>query len=337
MTELYGSDGRAISNVSGMPGDGNALQQQASNMMCQNRPGIGKMLSKLAQGNMGGALQPQFDNSANHQNQPASLAVPELYGTVELRAGMGLDVKVPPNTDTYSLFQPTVQRHGRIAWQNGRPTWTDLDYRNMSTIYGDIDRTSGNIVFNVSCPTNTRNGNRLDTIVVKHGQNSDGSIQAEMVSSYPYGSFQTTPRAMYSGGIQMVQEVQQPVNQFQPQPQQNADAIGSVMPGTPMNNGGDGPQYGQMNGSADQASVIAAQQRQIQQLQQEKQNLQDQKGHPIRDAVLGLGMMGLQAGMQYMNRGGYGGYYRNGYGNYGRGIPFVNGGGIPFINNRRRR
>jgi|GEM_PF-5205121 len=347
MTELYGSDGRAISNVSGTQSDSTALQDQANSMMRQNRPGIGQMLSKLARGNapVGGYQQGKFDNSANQaqpESQPTSLAVPELYGTVELRAGMGPGLQVPPGVEPYDLFDATVKRHGRIGWQGGRPTWTDLDYRNMSTIYGDVDPRTQNLVFNIDCPTRN-NGKRRDTIVVKHGMNSDGSIQAEMVSSYPFGGFSNMPRAMYSGGIQMVQEVQQPVNQFQPQAQQN-DSIGSVMPGTPMNNpgmeqaanNGNFRQDGQMNGSGDQASVIAAQQKQIQELQQQNQNLKDTKGHPVRDAVLGLGMVGLQAGMQYMNnRGRYGGYGNYGYGGYGRGIPFVNGGRIPFINNRR--
>lgn len=346
MTELCGSDGRAITNQ-GYQSDANGLQQQASNMMCQNRPGLGQMLNRMAKPAMGGALTPQMDygsapSSAAQDN--SSLAVPPIYGNVELRAGIGINgMQVPSGVDAYSMFNATVQRHGRISWQGGRPLWTDLDYRNTSAIYGEVEPGTNNIKFNIECPANSQLGRRRDSILIKHGQNSDGSIQAEMVSSYPYSSFRTMPKAIYSGGISM-QEVQQPQQQQMPQ-QANNDSIGGAMPGTPMNYGGMEQtamqgNYGQNN--QDQSAVIAAQQRQIEQLQQQNQQIKDQKGHPIRDGLLMMGAMGLgtamQMGRQYMNGGGYYSGYRGSYygGGYNR-LPFVNGGNIPFLGNRRRR
>ncbi len=347
MTEIYGSDGRAITNnQNGNQPEAGALQAQANNIMCQKRPGLGEMLTRMAQARpaAGVAQQGRMDYS---QGTPAngSLAVPELYGTVEFTAGLGSGgVQVPSNTDAYSLFQPTVQRHGDISWQNGRPVWKDRDYRNMPAIYGEVEQGTNNLKFNIDVPTNTANGMRRDTITVKHGQNSDGSIQAEMVSTYPYGRFQTAPRAMYSGVIQMVREVQ-PQMQTQSPQQQNANDIGSVMPGTPVYSGGMDQSQGSMTGNmrtetnmgngGDPQAVIAAQQRQIQELQQQNQQMQNNKEHPIRDGLLGLGMVGvgaaLQFGKQYMyGRGMSGGYYN-------RGIPFVNGGSVPFFNNRRNR
>lgn len=342
MTEFYTPDGKAITNQNGnQPADSGRLQAEASDRMMQNRPGVGQMLSRLSkiQPVTGTAMQGIMDNSAVPQAN-APMAQPDIAGTVEFKAGMGAGLQVPANTDAYSLFQPTVLRHGKIDWQNGRPIWKDLDYRNMAPIYGEINPTTRDLQFRIDCPTNSSNGMRRDTITVKHTPNSDGSIQAEMVSTYPYGHFQTAPRANYSGGIQMVREVQPTVPQFQPQ-QQNSDAIGSVMPGTPMNGGMDPSTMAgnmrtetSMNNGGDQASVIAAQQKQIQELQQQNQAMKNDKGHPIRDvAIMGLGAA-LQAGSRYLNRGGYG---YGGYGNYGRGIPFVNGGGIPFINNNRNR
>lgn len=342
MTELQGSDGRAITNTnSGYQSDANGLQQQASNMMCQNRPGLGQMLNRMAKPAMGGALTPQMDNSQNYNRQTASdnssLAVPPIYGNVELRVGLS---QVPAIDNAYGPFHPTVQRHGRISWQSGRPLWTDLDYRNTSTIYGEVEPGTKNIKFNIECPAENELGRRRETIIIKHGQNTDGSIQAEMVSSYPYAS-RTMPKGMYSGGISML-EVQQPQQQ-QMQQQANNDSIGGAMPGTPMNYGGMEQSamqgnYGQ-NNQGDQSAVIAAQQKQIEQLQQQNQQMKDQKGHPVRDAVLMMGAMGLgtalQMGRQYMNGGygGYGNYYRGGYNR----IPFVNGGNLPFLGNRRRR
>lgn len=338
MTDYYGSDGRAITNSNtANQGDQGALQAQASNLMMRNRPGLGNLLGQMAQRPVQGqAMEGRMDPSAQ---QPAngSLEVPQLFGNVEFRMGMGAGVQVPPNQDAYSYFQPTLQRHGNISWQNGRPIWKDLDYRNTPAIYGDVDPVTKNLQFRIDVPTNTSAGARRETITIKQGQNSDGSIQAEMVSTYPFGRFQVAPRAMYSGGVQMLQEAS--AMQQQPPQQQSGDALGSVMPGTPMNdgrfNGGMDPRTmaGNMRndgapnyGNTPESQELARLRQENARLQQQTQQMENQKPHPYRDAALGLGLMGAQAVMRNLN--GYGGF--GGYG-YGRG-PL---GGL--LNGRRRR
>lgn len=344
MTELYGSDGSTITNQNTYGRQANGAQDQALNLMRQNRPGLAQMADRFTQQPMmGGALKPQMDNTQFRNGQPvqdnSSLAVPPIYGTVELKAGMGLGTQVPPGVDAYSLFQPTVKRHGTISWQNGRPVWTDLDFKNTAALYGEVEPGTGNLRFNIECPTNSPMGRRRDTITVKSAPSSDGTIQAEMISSYPYGRYQA--KAMYTGTISLdaQQQQMQPPQQMQP----NSDAIGSVMPGTPVYNGG-GMEQTTMTGNAgaynggDQSNQLAELQRQNDELRRQNQQLKDDKGHPIRDGLLTVGAMGLgvalQAGRQYMNRSYYGGYNNYNY-NYNR-LPVMNG-GIPFIGRYGRR
>jgi hypothetical protein len=353
MTELYGSDGKTITNQNNYGQPAGGAQDEASALMRQNRPGLARMAERFAQQPaMGAYQQGQFDYSQGNggyqqgqfrSSQPmqdsSSLTVPPLYGDVVIQAGMGPGTYVPSSVkNAVDVFPPVIQRHGTIErGQNGDPVWLDNDFGNTPPIRGHRQPGTGNWEFIIECPT-TR-GKRLDTIIVNPRPSVDGSIQAQMVSSYTDPSFPA--KAMYNGRIFRTQEVAPQQMQPPQQMQGNSDAIGSVMPGTPVYNGGGmeqssiNPNTGAYNNGGDKDSIIANQQKTIDQQNKRIKQLQDSDGHPYRAAAVGFGVSLLGAaaniGMRSLMNGGYG----NGY-NYGR-IPFVNGGGLPFMRNGNRR